>query len=83
MIAELSFLSRVFDFMSQMPSAEDIVAIKATPDEEERFTYLSLRRNEGITTKEEEEELKEMLLAQHLMIIAKANALGVLKQAQN
>jgi len=83
MVAELSILSRIFDFLSRMPSAEDIVALKATQEEEERFTRLSERSNSGSATQEEEEELEKILLAQHLMIIAKANALGILKRAQS
>lgn len=83
MVAELSILSRIFDFLSRMPSAKEIVALKATQEEEDRFAYLSARSNSGTATEEEEDELEKTLLAQHLMIIAKANALGVLKRAQS
>lgn len=73
----------MFDFLSRQPSAEEIVAIKATQHEEDRWDYLDQRNVEGIITEAEADELKEFLLGQHLMVIAKANALGKLKQQLN
>jgi hypothetical protein len=80
MVAELSLLSRMFDFMSRQPSAEEIADIKTTEKEEDRLDYLSMRSHTDQLSEEESEELKEYLLAQHLMVIAKANALGKLKR---
>ena len=67
--------------MSRMPTAQEIVALKTTAEEEARWDYLDYRRNTGQITREEQDELKENLLAQHLMIIAKANAMGQLQNA--
>ena len=80
-IAEASLLSRMFDFLSRQPTAEAIVALKTMPSEEARWDYLDAKSSAGELTDEENDELKEYLLAQHLMIIAKANALGKLNQA--
>jgi hypothetical protein len=80
MVAELSLLSRMFDFMSQQPSAEEITQMKTTEEEDDRLDYLSIKSHNNQLSDEESDELKEYLLAQHLMIIAKANALGKLKR---
>jgi len=69
--------------MSQQPSDEDIVNIKATEEEEERLDYLSTRSHENQISPEEQDELNEFLLAQHLMVIAKGYALGRLKISAN
>lgn len=76
---DLSLLARMFDFLSQQPTAQEIVAMKTTQAEEDRWDYLDSRKGDEAITADEEEELKEFLLAQHLMVIAKANALGKLQ----
>lgn len=79
----MSLLTRMFDVMSQQPSDQEIVDIKATEEEEERLNYLSNRSHDNQLTSEEDDELKELLSAQYLMIIAKGFALGRLKRAAN
>lgn len=83
MVAELSILSRVVDFLSRFPSPAEVLSIKATSEEEDRIDYLIERKNSGGISELETDELKESLIAQHLMVIAKANALGVIKRLQS
>ena len=80
MVAELSILSRIVDFLSRVPSPAEVVSIRATQEEEQRLDYLSEKQRAGTITAAEADELKECLIAQRLMVIAKANALGSMKR---
>lgn len=84
MVAQLSLLTRIFEFMSRQPTDEEILNIKASSEEEARLEYLASRNldSEGLSEREQD-ELKEFLLAQHLMIIAKGHASGRLKAVAN
>ena len=75
MVAELSLLSRMVDFLSTAPAPADIVVVKAKEAEEARMDYLTERKSDGSITPDEADELKECLLAHHMMVIAKGNAL--------
>jgi len=83
MVAQVSILGRLIDFLSSQPSTEEIIAIKATEEEEKRVDYLSRRKNSGEITPAEKEELYNSLLAEYIMGIAKANAYGRLNAAAN
>ena len=76
MVIQLSALGRVIDFLSSQPRDEDILELKATPEEEERVDILSSLKNEGVITQEQRDELHNCLLAEYVMGIAKANACG-------
>jgi len=83
MVAELSILSRVVNFLSRFPSPAQVVELKATKAEEDRIDLLIEKKNSEVIEEFEADELKECLIAQHLMVIAKANALGVLNRSKN
>ncbi len=83
MVAEQSILGRLIDFLSSQPTDQEIIAIKATEEEEERVDHLAAQKNEGVISKAEDEELYNSLLAEYIMGIAKANAYGRLKRAEN
>lgn len=83
MVAQVSILGRFIDFLSSQPTDEEILAIKATEEEEGRVDYLSNLDNHGEITDEESKELYNSLLAEYIMGIAKANALGRMKRQQN
>lgn len=83
MVAQASILGRVIDFLSNQPTDQEIIALRATEEEEERVDYLSGLQNMGEISKEEREELYNSFLAEYILGIAKANALGRAKKAQN
>ena len=83
MVAQLSALGRVIDFLSSRPDDEDILNLKATPEEEQRIDLLSSLRNEGLISQEQRDELHNCLLAEYVMGIAKANAYGRLNSSSN
>lgn len=83
MVATGSILTRIFSFISQRPADEEIIALRANLEEEERIQYLNERLLQGALSIAEDQELKEFLLAQHLMVIAKAQAVLRIKAAAN
>lgn len=84
MVAEISILGRIVGLLSNQPTDEAIIALKATEVEEERVDYLASIKNEGtISEEEEEEELYNALLAEYLIGIAKSNAFARMNRASN
>lgn len=83
MVAEISILGRVISLLSSQPTDEAIMAIKATEAEEERVDYLASLKNEGAITKEEKEELYNVLLAEYVIGIAKSNAFARMNNTAN
>lgn len=83
MVAQASILGRVIDFISSQPTDQQIIALRATEEEEERVDYLSGLKNTGVITKEQEVELYNSFLAEYILGIAKANALGRAKEGGN
>lgn len=83
MVAQISTLGRLIDFLSSQPSDEDILSMKATEEEEDRVDHLSALKNEGNISQEEEQELYNALLAEYIMGIAKANAYGRVNNIAN
>lgn len=68
----------MIDFMAGAPSPQEIMAIKATPAENERITYLLSLNTAGKISREEEKELDVILMANRIMTRAKAIAYGKL-----
>lgn len=83
MVAQVSILGRFIDFLSSQPTDEEILAVKASMEEEERFEFLSDLDNRGEATDEEEKEFYNAVLAEYIMGIGKANALSRMKASRN
>ena len=60
------------------PTPADVVSVRATETEEVRIDYLTAYKNSGVITPKESDELKECLLAHHMIVIAKVNGLRAL-----
>jgi len=83
MVAEISILGRIVDFLSSAPDDEAIISIKATRSEIDRLDHLETLRREGSISETELNELNATLIAEQMMVIAKANAYGRLKRTSN
>ncbi|MFT5997880.1 MAG: hypothetical protein ACI81P_000325 [Neolewinella sp.] len=79
MVAETTLLGRMIDFMATSPSPQEILNMKATSREEERIDHLAHLSKEGRISSVDQQELDAILMAQHLMIRAKAIAYGRIK----
>ncbi len=74
MVIDQSILSRFVDFLSDRPSAREVLNFKATPNEESRYESL-LQIGEDYRTPDEQFELQELQRANHLMSMVKIKAL--------
>jgi len=83
MVAQISALGRIIDFLSSQPTDEAILSMKANDTEEDRVDQLSALKNEGTISPEEDQELYNALLAEYIMGIAKANAYGRINNTVN
>ena len=81
MVAEVSILTRFVEFLSESPSPDAILALKATKEEEERVAYLQSRLGSEPYDEDLNRELDNYLLAEQLMVVAKAKAYRKLKEA--
>ena len=76
MVAQVSIFDRAVELLASQPSDEEIIAFKATAEEEARVDRLSALRAGNAITDDEEEELRNSLLVEYMMGIAKAKAFG-------
>lgn len=76
MVVEVSILGRIVDFLSSAPSDEAIMQIKASGEETQRLEDLTALQQSNTISPEERDELKEALIAEQIMVMAKANAYG-------
>src|SRR6266446_7319274 len=76
---EIHHLADVVDTLAELPSAEEVLALRPSPAFSERIELLlEKRRNEGLSP-EEAIEWEDVMRAEHLMRIAKAKAASRLK----
>lgn len=75
MVAQASMLDRVFYLLINLPSPEEILAISTTPEENLRLERLAEKKEMGKLTAAEEEEVKEYVLAEKYVRLAKAKAI--------
>lgn len=71
---------RLLDYIVAKATPQDILAFKATDEEQERIDKLLDRNNAGILTPQERAELDEMVAYDELVSILKARALVALKR---
>lgn len=74
MVAQMTLLDRMIDFMATAPSTKEILEMKATPSENERISYLLHLNREGKLGREEKRELDAIEMAEHIMRRAKSAA---------
>ena len=81
MIAEASLMSRVMDCLTDFPSPQEVIAFRASAEEEARIDYLANKHvGEGLTN-EELEEYEACILANRMMSLAKIRAQVRLRKA--
>jgi hypothetical protein len=70
----LPFYEEVLEFLSQGPSAQEIIAFRPGPKAQERFDHLlDINRERPLTVKEEE-ELDHYIRIEQMMSLLKAKA---------
>lgn len=74
MVAQMTLLDRMIDFMASAPSTREILEMKATPSENERISYLLQLNREGKLGRDEKRELDAIEMAEHIMRRAKSAA---------
>lgn len=72
----MTLLGRMIDFMATSPSPQKILEMEATPMEDERANHLIHLSKTGRISLVDQKELDAILMAQHLMVRAKAIAYG-------
>jgi hypothetical protein len=70
----LPFYEEVLEFLSQGPSAQEIIAFRPGPKAQERFDHLLDINRERPLTVEEEEELDHYIRIEQMMSLLKAKA---------
>jgi hypothetical protein len=70
----LPFYEEVLEFLSQGPSAQQIIAFRPGPEAQERFRQLLEINRERTLTVEEEEELDHYVHIEQMMSLLKAKA---------
>ena len=81
MVAEISLFNRIVDLLIDAPNPEAIIAIKATPEENDRVGYLLERNKEGLLNLEEQKELDGFTTAEHIIRLAKSKAYKKLRRS--
>jgi hypothetical protein len=80
---EIHHLADVVDMLAELPSAEEVLALRPSPSLNNRISILlEKRRNEGLAT-EEAAEWEDIVRAEHLLRVAKAKAAIRLKSGVN
>lgn len=73
-LAEIPVLSQLVRVLASAPTPEEIMAIRATDQEEERLSELMDRIHTTGLSSEEEKEVEMFLFAEHLVKMAKIEA---------
>lgn len=76
---ETSDLQSVVEFLSGLPSPEEVLALRASGPVVERSTALMTKSKDGVLTAEEQAEWDEIMRVEHLVRTAKARALAKMK----
>jgi hypothetical protein len=79
--ALLPAYDRFLEFVLQKATPEEILALQASEEEQERAQELIERNSAGILTPEERAELEQMLALDRIMSVLKAKALGLLHKS--
>ncbi|OAV43762.1 hypothetical protein [Lewinella sp. 4G2] len=74
LVADFTMLARVVAFLGEGHSAEEIMAYRSSEEEDLHLRKLIALVEAEAATEEEQKELDQSLLAQHIMSIAKLNA---------
>lgn len=81
MVATSKLLERVVHVISDFPSPEQVMSLRATQEEESRLDQLEAKNAAGTLTISERLELEHYLIAEHMVRMAKTNAFSRLKGA--
>lgn len=74
MVAHLPVFNRLIATLSEATSADEVLALTASPQEEQRMDELGTKHQQGTLTRQEEIELNEFVLAEELIGLAKVYA---------
>lgn len=74
MVAHLPIFNRLIATLSEASSAEDVLTLAASEQEEQRMDELNDKNKRGVLSTEEEIELNEYVLAEELIGLAKVYA---------
>ena len=83
LVAEIDLISRFFNFLMRSPSPSEVMNIKVSDAENQRFVELSEKKTSGTITFDEIQELGYFLKAEHLIRMAKIEAYGKLNGPRN
>jgi len=73
-LAEIPVLSRMVDVLANSPTPEEIMAIRTTDEEQDRLSELRDRMHSVGLSREEEDEIRFFLFAEHIVKMAKIRA---------
>jgi len=74
MVAQISVFQELISMLSRASSPQEVLALKASAEEEQRMDVLIKKKHTGRLTGDETLELHEYLLAEELIGLAKAYA---------
>ena len=74
-------LSQVLEKLAELPSPEDVLALRPSPDLQARISELLAKNRSGGLTPQEQAEWQRYELVEHLVRMAKARATAKLKAA--
>lgn len=78
---EVQQFSDVAEVLAGLPSPEEVLALRPSPQMTERTAALLARSKEGALSAEEQSEWQEIMRVEHLVRTAKAKAAAKLKAA--
>lgn len=76
--SEFESVAEVTEFLARLPTAEETLALRPSPSLQKRLTELLEKSRAGGLTADEEREWQAYEYAEHLVRIAKANAMAKL-----
>ena len=80
MVAEVPLFKQITDMLASSRSPEELLALKATEAEEQRYRELTRKNHAELLTSEESSELARFEAVEHIVRMAKIEAYIKLKQ---
>lgn len=75
MVTEIDALDKVFHLLASFPTPQEVIELKASEEESNRFDFLVEKNRKNELSHSEVEELNKFVLAERYMRMAKAKAL--------
>lgn len=79
MVIEIDALDKVFHLLASFPTPQEVIELKASEEESNRFDFLVEKNRKNELSPSETEELDKFILAERYMRMAKAKALLVVR----